>query len=246
MADGQTQQSGGQGDGWMPPSPRRVAARALVLCAVVCRGFIEQEAATQETEALRRRILDWLGRLELLPEAEPQELAMLRAPLGRLPPQEAVDAGWRCEGLAVLAWALQVLPLPGYDQEVEPKAATEALGFLWEEEAGELLAAPNLRAAPEIERLGKQLFALHWRLVEFSLRPKSLYFGSFAKDAWFGPLDTSYVRLIQGDLAIGERPIVRADPDEVSQCASLARERHQAVNWLLGQDPLYSRVATDT
>ena len=241
-----TQDQTSHTDGWMPPAPQRVAARALVLCAVVCRGFIEQEPKSRDNESLRRRVLDWLDGLKLLPEAEPGELTLLRAPLGTLPVQDAVDAGWRCEGLAVLAWALQASPLPGYDEEVEPKAAAEALGFLWAEEAGELLAAPTLRPAAELERVGRQLFALHWRLTEFSLRPKSMYFGAYAKDAWFGPLDVSYVRLQQGDLAVGPQPIIRATPEEVGALASVARERHEAINWLLGQAPLYSRVSADT
>lgn len=241
-----TQDQNNHNDGWAPPAPQRVAARALVLCAVVCRGFIEQEPKSRDNDALRRRVLDWLDGLKLMPEAEPKELAMLRAPLGTLPPQDAVDAGWRCEGLAVLAWALQVFELPGYDTEMEPKAVTEALGFLWAEEAAELLAAPTLRPAAELERVGRQLFALNWRLTEFSLRPKSLYFGAFAKDAWFGPLDASYVRLMQGDLAVGNQPIIRATPEEVAALASVARERHEAINWLLGQDPVYSRVAANT
>ncbi len=233
-------------DTWTPPAPQRVAARALVLCAVVCRGFIEQEPKSRDNESLRRRVLDWLEGLKLMPEVEPKELAMLRAPLGTLPLQDAVDAGWRCEGLAVLAWALQVSELPGYDEEVEPKAITEALGFLWAEEARELLAAPKLRPLAELEQVGRQLFALNWRLTEFSLRPKSLYFGAFAKDAWFGPLDITYVRLQQGDLAVGNQPLIRAVPEQVGALASVARERHEAINWLLGQEPLYSQVAANT
>ncbi len=240
------EQQNNQDDTWAPPAPQRVAARALVLCAVVCRGFIEQEPKSRDNESLRRRVLDWLDGLTLMPEVEPSELALLRAPLGTLSPQDAVDAGWRCEGLALLAWALQVFELPGYDEEVEPKAVTEALGFLWAEEAGELLAAPTLRPAAELERVGRQLFALNWRLTEFRLRPKSLYFGAFAKDAWFGPLDISYVRLMQGDLAVGNQPLIRAAPEQVGALASVARERHEAINWLLGQDPLYSRVSANT
>ena len=241
-----TQNQDNHTDGWTPPAPQRVAARALVLCAVVCRGFIEQEPKSRDNESLRRRVLDWLDGLTLLPEAEPGELTLLRAPLGTLPPQAAVDAGWRCEGLAVLAWALQLLPLPGYEQEVEPKVVTEALGFLWPEEAGELLAAPSLRPIAELERVDRQLFALRWRLAEFRRRPKSMYFGAFAKDAEVGPLDISYVRLMQGDLAVGNQPLIRANPEEVGAVASVARERHEAINWLLGQDPLYSRVSADT
>ena len=90
-------------DPWRPPTPRRVAARALVMSAVVCRGFIETDAGEAEAEALRVRVVEWLGRIGVTDEAEPRELAMLNAPLGTLAPQQAIDAGWLSEGLAVLA-----------------------------------------------------------------------------------------------------------------------------------------------
>jgi len=99
-------------DPWIPPTPYRVAARALVLSAVACRGFIEKEAGNAEAEDLRLRVASWVASVGISSEVEPHELAMLDAPLGALSPKQAMDAGWLCEGLAMLAWVLQRFPLP--------------------------------------------------------------------------------------------------------------------------------------
>jgi hypothetical protein len=54
------------------------------------------------------------------------------------------------------------------------------------------------------------------------------------------------VELIDGDLAIGAERIDRAPDDSYRQAVSIVQERHQAFNWLLGLDPLYSEITTDT
>jgi hypothetical protein len=51
---------------------------------------------------------------------------------------------------------------------------------------------------------------------------------------------------VRGDLAIGDRPITEADPAEVRRCQSIAMERHQAANWLLGDAEIYSEADTST
>jgi hypothetical protein len=52
--------------------------------------------------------------------------------------------------------------------------------------------------------------------------------------------------LIDGDLAIGDRPIADAEPDEVDKCTSIAVERQIAAYWLEGDEPTYSAVNPST
>jgi hypothetical protein len=234
-----------QGDEWTPPTPQRVHARALVLSAVVARGFLEQDAANREAEALRLRIRSWLTFVGAATEAEPQEHALLQAPLGTLLPQQAGEASWRSEGLAMLAWALGLSELPGYDEFVDPKAVADAVGYL-RDEAKASLASATLRPAEEINQCAAQMFALHWRLRNFGLKPEAMDFQQFARDAWFGPLDVTRLRFIDGDLAIGDLSISEADEEDFQMCIETTMERHQAANWLAGQQDLYSEVTTDT
>ena len=144
-------------DEWTPPTPQRVYARALVLSAVVARGFLEQDAGNREAEALRLRIGSWLTYIGASTEAEPQEHALLQAPLGTLLPQQAGQASWHSEGLAVLAWGLGLYDLPRYDQFVDPKAVADAVGYL-RDDAKAALASAALRQTAEINQCAAQMF----------------------------------------------------------------------------------------
>jgi hypothetical protein len=104
------------------------------------------------------------------------------------------------------------------------------------------MRAPSLRPGRQLDRMRERLFAVHWRLVEHRLRPGSIDFATFARTAWFGPLQIDSSMLVDGDLSIDGVPIARAMPKAVQRAASIAQERHQAINWVHGDDPIYSEV----
>lgn len=89
------------------------------------------------------------------------------------------------------------------------------------------------------------MLALHWRLADFKKRPRWLDFKAFAERGRVGPARMG-IRFVEDDLAIGDLPILRAAKEDVDRVNTLARVRHQALDWLLGQDPLYSHVTPDT
>jgi hypothetical protein len=145
----------------------------------------------------------------------------------------------------VLAWALGRYELPAYDVPAAPYEAAETIGFR-KPAIDTVLAAARLRAAAELSSLADDLFALHWRLREYSLVGKAIDFASFAKTAWFGPLPVSHLRLAASDLEIRGAPISRAPESAWREAMSIARERQQAANWLTGQEEIYSEVTCDT
>ena len=214
------------------------------MSAVACRGFIEKAAGNPEAEELRLRAVDWLDKMGVPSEVEPHETALLNAPLGTLSPQQAIKAGWFCEGLAMLAWALQRFPLPEYDKEVDAHAVAEALDFLWDD-ARDLLDDPELRPGTEIQNLEDQMLALHWRVANLQKRLEWFDFKSFAERSRIGP-DQMGLRFVENDLAIGDLPIMQAAESDVDLVNSLAHERQKALDWLLGQEVLYSQVTPDT
>lgn len=225
-----------------PPPAERVARRALCLSAVAARGFLEADAPP-DAEEHREGIVEWLGEHELLSELEPAERALLDARVGSLEPQSIVDASWRSEGIAVLAWALGLAELPAHDEMVDVANLTSDLGFLDDAVA---LDAPNLRPDAERNWMSGRLSGLHWRLRDFSLRPQPMDFRAFAADCWFGSFDLEGVELVDDDLAIDGKAIAEADPERVGITHSIAMERHQAINWLAGYEPIYSQVDTST
>jgi hypothetical protein len=225
----------------VPPTPLRVAQRALVLAGVTCRGFIERDI---EKEPLRQRVIAWMNASGLVGELEPDEASLLTTPIRHLTQQQSIDAGWRCEGLVVLAWALGSHELPAHDESVHPKEVADIVGFL--DAAPAALGMPTLRPTSELQRCAGLLHALHWRLREFAQSRRPIDFAGLARASPFGPLEIDGLRLVEGDLAIGYLPVSAAPEAEFSRCLSIAMERNQAVNWLRGYAEVYSEVPVNT
>ena len=223
------------------PSVERVARRALVLAAVGARALLEREGPS--ADATRDRILRWIDDTAIGDELEQDEGQLIRTPAGQLPPRDAV-AGWRLEGLGVLAWAMNRFALPPHDQLCDPGAVLAAVGFL---DAGRAAAVPAspLRPPAELAVARDQLSAIDWRLRQFAGRPKAIDFRRLAVEAAAGPLDLAGVRLLDGDLALGDAAIAAAPKDRVQLATSAARERHLAACWL-GGGGVYSRTDTTT
>lgn len=228
------------------PSQRRVASRALVLAAVAARGLIEKDGPPEEYEADRKEIISWIEAVGISDELEPDEWKVLQLPVGSLERQAMVDATWRTEGLAVLLWALRRMELSPYDQQVNPGELFGTIGY-WDENAGhEFLNSAEIRSLEELLALQTTLLALHWRLVEFSLRPEPLDFRKFARDGWMGPFDLTPFHLIDDDLSMGHFAISKAPMEMVKSVRSCANERHLAINWLMGYSQIYSETDTST
>lgn len=229
----------------VPPSPERVARRALTLAAVVCRSGIEGDAGNADAERFRKDVVRWIDDVGLTSEFEPNEMDLLKTPLGKLNDRQRIDASWRVEGLAVLGWALGRYELPPYDLPANGPDVAVALGFRKEKE-DTVLSAPTLRDGDELRSLADQLFALHWRLRQYSLDGAPLDFVEVSRRAWFGPLPIDDLRICEGDLEVRGEPLSRAPEMIWREAMSIARERQQAANWLQGQDVLYSEVTCDT
>jgi hypothetical protein len=228
-----------------PPAPDRVAARALVLAAVCCRGLIEKDKLKSGTEKLRQNVVAWLSSLGVANELEPAESALLSTPLGQLSSKAVIDAGWQSEGMVVLAWSLHYAQLPSFHRQCEPSDVANEMGFL-EERQNTPFQAPRLRAASEIEEWADIYLSLHWRLRQFSMHPGPMDFVTYVANCTWGPLRLDHLEIIDRDLAVDGVRIDKLEYPRFRQSLSISQERHQAFNWLLGFEPIYSQVTTDT
>jgi hypothetical protein len=214
-----------------PPSADRVAKRLLVLTALAARGLAEADGDL--LDEARSGILTWVDELGLGDEVEPFERMLLETPAGEMGTTEQLNASWRTEGAALLAWALGVLELTPHDRPIVARDLSLAVGFPDAESTLARIGAPSLRPVDEIDAMRSTLFAVHWRLREQSIRPRAMDFVEFASTAWFGPLEIEAVAMIDRDLAIGDRAISEAEPGAIGLATSVVMERHLAVNWLL-------------
>ena len=231
-----------------PPDEQRVARRALALTAVTTRAILEQDAQSgnPHTQETYNDDLAWIANLGIDDEFEPNEWEVLQRRPGKLDRRMQIDSTWRLEGLAVLAWALGRFEVPPHDQLVDFHALWESLGWLDADKAGELLAHANLRPREEIAILRNRLFALHWRLRNFRLKPEVIDFAEFARTCWFGPLAITGLPLVEGDLALEGERLDRVSEDLFSKVQSATLERHLAANWLWEGPKRYSETNVST
>jgi hypothetical protein len=232
------------------PTVERVARRAIVMSAVVHRAFMEYYAKDLQNEpAIKEechKAFTWLERLDVLDELEPQERAILETPLGELTARQTSDCSRQGEGLAVLAWALNQYTLPDYDELVIPKEVAKSI-FFNKPEAKKLFTTPNLRTPEEILEYSEEIFALHWRLRDYQHQPRKINLkASAGMNGPAGSLNITGLRLIDGDLAIGDVEISQAPDVELRKCMSITQERHKAAKWLAGFAEKYSEVDTST
>ena len=231
-----------------PQPKQRVARRTLALAAVAGRALLEQEDPSDTgVEDTRQRINAWVDAVGIREELEPDEEKLLRQGLGAPEQQAAINACWRLEGLAVLAWSLGKFDLPRHDQTIDPPALLRSVHILDVAAAKGMLADATLRPLDELKAMADKLLAVHWRLRQFRVdggQPIEDWPGK-AKSSWF-PLDLADVPLINGDLALGDTAIADAPEELFHLASSIAQERHQAINWLAGDSEVYSETDTPT
>ncbi|MBS2027995.1 MAG: DUF4272 domain-containing protein [Deltaproteobacteria bacterium] len=221
------------------PSPGRIAARALTLCAVIARAYLEEAAHDPHTEQLRKQMLAWLQQLDLMDELTQAERKLMERPVGRLSQREQADASWLCEGLSVLAWALGRFELPLPDSEIDPRRVVESLGFLTDG-AQALLTLPLLRPEEELATAEARLVLVRERLVAFSQTREPVSLELLAKGAELGPLVLSGVPLADGDLRIDGKPLAQCEEDRWNEALDAATERARSISWLCGSGERYS------
>jgi hypothetical protein len=214
-----------------------VAARALVLCAVVARAYLEEGASDPHTEELRQQIRGWLEQLELGDALTAAERRQLERPVGRLSQREQVDASWLCEGLAVLAFALGQGELPLPDAHVDPRQVAESLGFL---RATPLRTVPTVRPEAELALAEARLNLVRDRLAAFAREPVAVDLEALARGADLGPLVLAGLPLQQGDLRVDGHPLVESPEERWRELLAAAEERARCMAWIRGTGPLYA------
>jgi hypothetical protein len=223
-----------------PPMMERVAARFVLLTALVERGFMES-MSDGNPEEMRQEMVETLKGTPAWEEAEADELSILQTPVGQLGESKATALPWLSEGAAVLAWALNRVDLPPYDQQADVYALYEARDNL----EGEVWRM-TLRSREELEKLSFQMLAIHWRIRQYMVKPQAMDFVEFAPRAWCGPMDLGLTRLVDNDLAIGAQVISQASERERIMAGGIMEERRTAIHWLLGGHTVYSQNDTST
>jgi hypothetical protein len=216
-----------------PPDAQRVARRALILSAIVCRSNSDHDPTNPDAIALWDRLKTWIELLDVASEIETAEKEMLFAPLGSLDKRKGIRATWHAEGLAILAWALGRFPFPKYGQKVDPYELTDSLMFL-AEEAAEIISSAELRPRVELKACRELLYAIHCRLREFQRSKEGRSIAHWIEPTWLETLGIESPLGPTGDLRAGDVEIGAADEKAVNEYEWAVCERHRAAIWLVG------------
>lgn len=228
-----------------PPDAQRVARRAIALAVMSARGLAEVRP-DGDMVALRRDLRGWLDDVGVTDELEPDERGFLDG-TDTPPVQQQVDATWRSEGLAVLGWGLRWWEMPAYDELATPPDMWRSVGLLHDtEKARTLISDAALQPPEELERMRLHLLMFDWRMVDYRVNPRPVDFVKLSKSCWVGSFPLAGYQIVDNDLAIGGVPVHEASPDVRSRAAGISVERHRAINWLCGYNPIYSDVDTST
>jgi Domain of unknown function (DUF4272) len=141
------------------PDAAAVADRALILYALVRRGYIEHvvnashgdPARLRQAESARREQDRWLAEHALREGLTGVELVLFEADSGSWPSEAVHDALWRKESLGVLLWSLGHLDeIPSYGEEFDQKVVDRAITRSGS--VPQFRTLGRLRADDEIER----------------------------------------------------------------------------------------------
>lgn len=196
-------------------------------------------------EPARQCFLRWFNECGLRGEAEPQELELLETLFGGLEKKARIDATWRIEGAAVLAWALGRAPLPSILQQCGINQTLDAVGLSRPRE-DTALAEPCLRAQEELDVCSSTYLTLHWRLRQYSLQPEKMNFVEYVAQCEWAEMRLDGLEVIDNDLAVDGVPLTQVEQVRLRELYSIVQERRLALEWLAGFESLYSEVTTDT
>jgi len=238
-----------------PPALPRIAARALVFCALAQRVEIEPPPGTpldaETLEGMNELLelsMEWLGRHGLAAELTGRERAVLQQPVGTLDDALRDTFAHSGEAAGVIAWALRRAPLAAFDADTDAAAVAEAFG--WLDDAGaELGSTARLRSREEVGAYLDAVSAVHWRLrrqaepTQDGDAPSGVSLARWHPDRYAWPEDVTPLELApDDDLALGGRTIGMASPETLLAAWQRIRERHRATLWLLGQHRDYDAV----
>ena len=170
----------------------------------------------------REELVAWLRREGVWEAVSPEESAFLSADSPTR--QQSINATWRSEALFPLVWALGLIAeLPAPMQLCDVQGIRSVLPPLLDS-VGEFISSSRLRGDTEIHAANEGIYQIHWRV----------------RDAQFRNEPTAPGKLPR-------MPVPDCEPPVESYDAGVVRERHYALNWLIGycgQD--WDDITTDT
>jgi hypothetical protein len=232
--------------------PEEVAARCIVLAALIRRLSIESLASDRNTDGLSGEAFDlhaWLQTENLWDSLGVAEVAFLDRPVGHLNDDEMASVAWQAEGLGSLGWGLGLAELLRLGDLSQVEAILRLVPSPWDATAP-WIAKAALRPEPDIARERDRAELVEWRVsVETPRRlatgqERTEYDDAIA-DVTSEAAAAGFAATESGDVLLAGSPIVSLHDESLEMLAALAEERLRALNWLCGFGDSWDRVPLD-
>lgn len=237
-------------------SARTVATRAMCLGILLKRHGLEEgmrsvndlpdeirDGWKREHEGIHQHLKKWCSEEKLTDHFSDDERLLVDAKLGDWQQLDRAVVKWRGESLGMMLWVLSVVEVPYYDTQFLIEGLLEPLDlmnptidFMWQ---AELIEAEFVHQARDLAEIW------HWRaqIREDKKHGKKLPADTTYDDLIKRVANDAYVSgnlpdLINDDFPVLGKAYADLEDDEYEKIASIAKERHYALNWLckLGND----------
>ncbi len=217
----------------------QIFERLLCLAALRHRTYAElapERVSVDFLEDFTSTGIEWLREAGAEGALSPEERVLCEKKPRTWTQQEKVDASWRVEAEAVMAWALGLVSLPAWEQKLDQDLMEEAVSV--DTPASEIFERVKPRSRAELVELHEQ--ASHWYGCATAAMP-------YYQNDRLSP--SKRAEMVRHAVGSGEKlfgkDYAQLSPDEFWTARSIARERFYALNWIWdGED--WDHVNIDT
>jgi hypothetical protein len=223
-------------------APDAVAARMVVLAAVVKRALLELPLDNDENDESEGDQFDLAVAVSsgaLKSVCTPTELDFVQKRIGELGEEESLAAFWQIEAIAALLWSAQLAPeLPDPWVQADSGRLLAAIPDPWDD-LTPFAAALALRTDDEIavERERAELWT--WRSAiendfQSAQRRERQELSAILRDVANEIAASDLVEVVDRDLAVQGQPFRATDAETKALIEETATQRLRALNWLCG------------
>jgi hypothetical protein len=249
-----------------PVTAQAAVRRALSLCAVLYRNQLEtvvvattevrredRGLAIQEFKSENARVVQWLKKEGLWPSLSHNEKVMVQKPFGGWSERDRINASWRSEALATLAWALGLSKeFPPFDRSVDEKLWMRRFPFL--RSTRTFITRAKLRPKSDLLRQRDIAELWYWRARTTELQqspdqdplPEGITYEQIISGAAETAENERMFKRIGNDFPAKGKPYSELTDEEYEICKSIAMERLYGLNWVCGFSKNWDNVPTDT
>lgn len=236
---------------------RRVANRAMCLGVLLKRHGLElgiqsvkdlpdeiRDGWRREHEGIHQHLKQWCVEEKLIDQFSEDERLLIDADLGAWQQLDRATIRWRSESLGIMLWALNTIDVPYYDTQFDVEALlipldlmNPTIDFMW---CATVIEGGVIHQARDLAE------TWHWRAhMQEQLLDNPEHIETVHRVAHEMYEAGNLPELLNDDFPVLGKAYADLNSDEYNKIASIAKERHYALNWLCRQSDNWDDVSIE-